>query len=316
MKPLCLSLALLPALALHAQKTQQYFDLNWKSTDVSHARFYSVVEHTDSGWYRLDYYVNGPKIQMVGLYEDSACKISSGEFTYVYPNGNLESRGRYLHNKKEGVWLTWHPNGMLADTTVYAGGNPVGTQMGWYANGSPADSATIDANGSGVEVHWFDNGNPSSAGRLSAGHKPNGRWQFFHKNGHLSAVELYAQGSLLEKQYFDESGQPMTDTTNTDRKAEFKGGTNGWLKYLDNHLAWPENYKITNSDEAAVVITMTVDENGKIQDAFVSTPFFPPFEKEALYTINRSPLWLPARNHNRMVSASFRQPVIFRQPEE
>jgi antitoxin component YwqK of YwqJK toxin-antitoxin module len=314
MKLPCLLLALLPAFALRAQKTQ-FYDFNWKETNVAHARFYSVMQQTDSGWRRLDYYVQGPTLQMAGLYEDSACKIGSGNFVYAYPDGKTETRGRYLHGKRQGLWTRWHPNGMMADSTVFENGNPVGTKMAWYTNGYPSDSAKYNADGSGVEVKWFDNGNPSSAGVLAPGYKPHGRWKFFHKNGQVSAIELYDNGKLLEKQYYDESGQAIFDTTNTDRKAEFKGGTTAWLKYLEGHLNFPQNYQIVNSDEAAVVVTMTVDEDGKVQDAFISTPFFPPFEKEALFVIRHSPLWQPARNHNRTVAAVFSQPVVFRDPE-
>ncbi|HXB95518.1 MAG TPA: energy transducer TonB [Puia sp.] len=313
MKPLYLLLALLPSFAVTAQKTQQFYDYQWKETDVAHARFYSVLEHTDSGWRRLDYFLHGPTLQMAGLYEDSSCKFPSGDFVYVYPNGNLETKGRYLHHKKQGLWLTWHPNGMMADSAVYDNGNPVGTRLGWYANGYPSDSSVYNADGSGVQVHWFDNGNPSSAGILASGSKKNGKWKFFHKNGMVSAIELYDHGLLQQRQYFDESGKPVLDTTNRDRQAEFKGGTSAWLKFLDKHLDFPADYRIANSDEAAVVITMTVDEDGKVTDAYVSTPFYPPFEKMALAAIRRSPSWEPAIDHNRRVSAVFTQPVVFQQ---
>jgi Gram-negative bacterial TonB protein C-terminal len=63
-------------------------------------------------------------------------------------------------------------------------------------------------------------------------------------------------------------------------------------------------------------VSFTIDEDGNVKDPFVSTPFFPPFEKEALYTINRSPKWLPAIEHNRCIQSSARQPVIFKNAPE
>ena len=316
MKPTCLiPLLLIQGFTVFAQKTEKFYDYQWKATDGPHARFYSIVEHTDSGYHRLDYYVHNMSLQMEGWFEDSACKIRSGKFTYLYPGKLLESTGRYLHNKKQGLWLAYHPNGMMADSTVYIDGLPIGTSMAWYNNGIPSDSCVYNSDGSGVKVGWFDNGNPSYAGRLAPDYKRYGKWQFFHKNGQTSAFELYNHGNLVDKQYFDEAGQPVLDTTNKDRDANFVGGAKAWLKYLGNHLYFPTDYTITNSDEAALVITATIDEDGKIKDAFVSTPFYPPFEKIALGALHGSPKWQPAMNHNRRVSTQFHQPVIFSQAQ-
>ena len=42
-------LSILFTASAFAQKVQKFYDYQWKETDVAHARFYSVVEHTDSG---------------------------------------------------------------------------------------------------------------------------------------------------------------------------------------------------------------------------------------------------------------------------
>ncbi len=313
MKLLTLTVLLVLAMTTYAQKSIRYYNFQWKVCEVAHARFLTITEHTDSGWHRINYYlVKTPKLKMDGWYLDSAQKIPVGQFVYVYPDQKLEMKGRYFNGRKKGTWLTYHPNGMVADSTTYLAGNPVGTSLRWYPNGYPADSSVHNPDGSGVEVTWFDNGNPSSAGLFATGRKMHGKWQFFHKNGKLSAVELYDHGQLTQKQYYDESGQPIDDTASTDRPAAFKGGDDAWSKYLDNHLHFPDHTTITNSDQAAVVVSFTIDEDGYVKDPFVSTPFFPPFEKEALYTINRSPKWLPAIEHNRFVQASARQAVIFK----
>jgi antitoxin component YwqK of YwqJK toxin-antitoxin module len=116
MKPTCFILLLLTqGLAAFAQKTEKFYDYQWKVTDGPHARFYSIVERTDSGFHRLDFYVHDMTLQM-------------------------ESSGRYLHNMKEGLWLVYHPNGMMADSTVYVNGIPIGACMAWYSNGIPSDS--------------------------------------------------------------------------------------------------------------------------------------------------------------------------------
>jgi hypothetical protein len=100
------------------------------------------------------------------------------------------------------------------------------------------------------------------------------------------------------------------------KNERFKGGTKDWLKYLGNHLSFPNDYQITNSDVAVVKVTMTVDEDGNVQDVYVNIPFYPPFEKIALDVVRRSPKWTPAIRHNRYVRSTFRQPIVFSQPEQ
>jgi hypothetical protein len=297
------------------EKIERFYTFDWQVTDGTHARFYSIVEHTDSGWHRRDYYLHGPTLQMDGWYEDSAAKIPNGPITYVYPDKKLESTGRYLHGKKDGLWMTWHYNGMLADSTVYSNGHPIGTRLSFYPNGIIEDSSIHHADGSGVIVSWHSNGNLSSAGILAPGGKKNGKWQFWHDNGKYSALELYDHDSLLQYQYYSEDGQPV-DTPRKDRNAIFKGGGNAWTEWLEDNMDWPEGYKITGADEAAIVISATIDESGNVTDVYVSTPFFPEFEKEALIILRHAPRWQPAIRHNRRVQAHIRQPVVFRQPKD
>jgi len=187
--------------------------------------------------------------------------------------------------------------------------------MKWHHNGYIADSSVYQPDGSGVEVSWFDNGNPSSAGMLAAGFKQHGRWKYFHKTGQVSAIELYDNGKLMGKQYFGEDGSSTSDTTNNDREAEFPGGLKAWGNYLGKHLFFPSQYQLVNSDKAAVVISAVIDEDGKVQDAYVKTPFYPEFDKIALNAVRSSPKWRPARNHNRNVKYYINQPVVFSQPE-
>ena len=315
MKLLALFPLALASLTASAQQIRKFYDYQWKDSDAAHARFYTVIEPTDSGWHRQDFFLHGPSLQMDGYFEDSACKKHNGKFTFAYPNKTVESTGRYLHGKKQGLWLTYHLDGSMADSTVYEAGFPVGTTLAWYANGYPSDSAVYNADGSGVHVGWFDNGNVSYAGMLSAGFKPHGIWKYYHKNGHVSAVELYDHGVLKDKQYFTENGEPMTDTTNRDSKAVFRNGEKDWQKYLGTHLYWPQNFEITNADVVVVVVTVTINEDGKVEDAYVSIPFAPRFDEIALNAVRHSPPWTPARQHNRKIKYHYRQPVTFQQSE-
>lgn len=208
------------AFCANAQKIEKYFDYEWKECTPDAARFYGLITKTDSGWHRRDYFIHDYILQMDGTYEDSACKIPNGMFYYFYANKRPSAVGRYVHGKRQGVCVSFNENGIMSDSAFFEDDNPVGVRLGWHANGYPSDSAFWQQDGSGTVINWFDNGNPSSAGRYIGWNRPHGKWQFFHNNGKLSAVETYVNGKLTDKQYFDETGAPK-DTTNHDHGAEY-----------------------------------------------------------------------------------------------
>lgn len=297
-----------------SQITTSFYDWKWRTTDVSKARFYSTVERTDSGWLRNDFFISTQKLQMKALYKDSACKIINGNAIYFYSNGNIEASGRKADDKIQGIYLSWHPNGMMADSGFYENGKITGTKFSWYPNGIMSDSFTTKNDSISVSVSWFDNGNPSSYG-IYLHDKKQGKWNYFHKNGKPAAIEMNENGKVITVDYFNEDGSQQLDTAQVSREAVFKSGPESWKNYILNKTYWPSEYKITNSDVAVVVVRFVVNEDGKVEDPFVSTPFHPLMDKIALEVIQKSPVWKPAMDHNRKVKAYFNQPVTFVQEQ-
>jgi len=296
----------------NAQSVEKFYDYKWKECKLNDARFYSVMTKTDTGYYRKDYYIREKRIQMIGNYLDSLCKVENGSFIFYHANGVPKSSGKYIHGKKEGIWLNYYNNGFMEDSTVYSGGQQIGKSLSWYPNGYRADSILLKEDRSGVHVSWFDNGIPSAVGRYSADMKQNGKWKYFHKNGNVSSIEIYDQSNLLSRQYFDENGEQINDTTNTDRDAQFVGGVDEWLKYLSTKIYFPDRYKILNGDVAAVVVSFTVNEDGRTENIFTKIPFDIRFDRIAENAIKKSPKWLPAMRHNRNVKTRFTQVVNFK----
>ena len=314
MKTLLLCIIILIADHAQAQKNKpyQYYDWQWKPCQPGEARFASLNTKTDSGWYRQDYFLGNSKLQMQGLYADSADKIRNGSFQFYYANGMQESTGRYAANKKEGLWLQYHRNGMMSDSAVFENDERTGTTLGWHANGYMSDSVVYTKNAPEVIVNWFDNGNLSSAGRRQ-GNKLEGSWQYFHKNGNPAAKEVYLNGKLQSRIYFNEEGKAEADTTNKDRDANFKGGNKAWQKFILKHIYFPEQYKLVNTDIVTVVVSALIDEEGNVTEAIVEIPFKDQFDKIALEIFKKSPPWLPAISHNRNIKQWVRQPISFSQ---
>lgn len=312
MKFCCLVLALVINFTLFAQKIESYYDWQWKPCESLKARFYSTVEKTDSGWLRYDYFLGTMKMQMKALFEDSDCKIYNGSSLFFHSNGQLSQAGRQLHNKREGICLSFYSNGMMSDSASFHNDIPEGIQLRWWPNGALKDSTAHVNDSMDVFVAWFDNGSPADAGYLLHG-KPQGKWQYFYKNGGIAALETYDNGALLTRQFFTEDGKPQADTSRAKKHAVFKTGDNAWPKWLANKLVWPYGYTFSNGDMAVTVVDMVVDEDGKVESAEVVTPFHPVFDKQAVSVIRSSPQWTPAYLHNRPVKSYFRQAVTFRE---
>ena len=296
-----------------AQKSEAYYDNNWRPCSAENARYFSITDKIDTGWIKRDFFIPEKAVQMIGTYKDQSCKIRHGYFSFYHVNKTLESTGAYSNGKKQGLWMSYHSNGIVSDSSTYLDGNIVGTSMGWFANGFVSDSAVYNADGSGIGYTWYDNGTPSSAGRYSKGYKENGKWQFFHNNGNLSALETYANGILVNKEYFDEQGASISDTTNHDRKAYYSSGSKAWGKYLDGQLYFPSQYNITSGAAAVVVLQATINEDGSVSNVVVTKHLHPAFDEIALKAIQKSPKWQPAISHNRKIKYRITQSISFSQ---
>jgi len=296
------------------QKKEAYYNFFWQSCSAENARYYSVVQKTDSGWLRDDYFLSSRSLQMHALYEDEACKIENGFCQYYHANGRPSLIERLIHGKQEGICIAYYSNGMMSDSAVFHNGRVVDKRFKWYANGYMSDSISRVNDTLEVQVGWFDDGTLSYAGYL-VNEKQAGKWKYFHHNGQVSSLEVYEKGQLISAEYFDETGQAQKDTTGVNSKAKFKGGDDAWKKYLDKHLYWPANLKFSTAATITVGVNFTVDENGKLDNVEVYLPFHPEFDNIALGTVKNSPAWTPATSHNRKVKAYLRQPISFAQPD-
>lgn len=315
MKHLALAGCIVLSLAVVGQKTERYYDYQWNPSIPENARFYSVMEKTDSGWFRNDYFLGSHSLQMRALFEDSACKIMNGSCIYFHANGSASTVGRMIHNKQEGICMIYYSNGMTADSALYHNGVPVGCRVKWHRNGYMSDSIYHVNDSLDVQVSWFDDGAIASAGYLVRG-KMEGKWKFYHHNGINSAIEVYDHGKNISKEFFNEDGNLVADTSQANGDAVLKkGGPGAWSTYLRKNLYWPNGYQFSNGNMAVVVVQFTIDEQGKVENEEVVIPFHPEFDRIALKIIHNSPEWLPAMQHNRKVKFAFRQPVTFQQEE-
>lgn len=314
-KNLTFIFCLLFLLPSNGQKKEAFYDFYWNPCDPTSARYYSTVEKTDSGWLRKDYFIGTMKLQMQVLYEDETCKIPNGNVYYYHANGNPSMIGRKVHGKKEGVCMNFHSNGMTEDSAIYKNDKAIGNKLSWHRNGYTSDSVSHVNDSLDVHVGWFDHGGHAFAGYLLYG-KRHGKWQYFHHNGKLSALIKYEKDIVVDKQYFNEDGSTLLDTSQVNKEAAFaKGGLSGWKKYLEKKLHWPHGLKFNTSAQATVGVSFSINEQGKVEDVEIVVPLHPEFDKIAERIIKESPDWVPGVLHNRKVKSWHTQPITFAQTE-
>jgi len=300
------------ATTLFSQKKESYYDYQWKPSKPSEARFYSTVEKTDSGWLRQDYFIGTRSLQMKAVYEDEECKKQNGWYAYFHPNGMLSSTGRRLHGKREGLCLKFHSNGFVADSGLFLQDRPVDIRLRWFPNGMLADSLNYLNDSMHIQLSWYDDGSISEAGYWLNDNKY-GKWKYYHKNNNPAGEEIFdRQGKMVSSIYYHEDGTELKDTSKANREARFrKGGIDGWTNYLYRNLEWPRGYEFIDGDNATVVVSFVINEEGKPENVEITVPFFPEFDKIALSVVENSPTWEPALKNNRRVKSYFQQPVTF-----
>lgn len=294
----------------HAQKKEMFYDFFWKSSKPEDARYYSTLEKTDSGWLRNDYYVHSQNLQMRALYADEDCKVNRGDYFYFHANGVPSSTGRMINGKQEGVCMRYHSNGMVLDSAYYRNGQVADKRFRWYRNGNLSDSISRVNDSMHVQAGWFETGSPAYGGYLVHG-APDRKWRYYHHNGQLSAEIVYVRGEQKSAMYFDENGNALADTSDVNREAAYKSGDAGWRKYLSKNLRWPGGLQFNTPASVTVGVTFAIDDDGKVIDAEVTTPFHKAFDEIALKIIRGSAAWNPAIVNNRKVKAYRVQPVTF-----
>lgn len=299
---------------IYCQPIREYYDYNWKPCTIDLASFYSTIESTDSGYWRKDYFIASNQLQMQALFEDPACKIHKGPYYYFYSNGNLNMSGQRNGSKYEGPCVSYWSNGMIRDSSFYQSGQKKGASLSWHNNGIMHDSSIAVNDTLSIYLSWHFDGTPAIGGYYAFG-KKHGIWKYFHPNGQEAAELVYDHGRSISKKYFSENGDllPDTATAKFNHDARFRRGGDDWLNYVYKNIYWPTGYKLENTDKVTVIVSFTVNEEGKVEDVEMEIPFYPEFDKIALEAIRKSPAWKPALLENTRIRDYYRQGITFTQ---
>jgi len=314
MKTLLTAAVLLLYFFAPAQKSETFFDYRFKPDDRS-PYYYVITEKKDSGWYREAWYVSQRSIAMQGWYKDEACRIAHGPVVWYHTTRFPSSKGFYVDDKKEGLWLGYDDEGHMTDSSTYKNDRRVGVAYHWYGNGFLHDSLIFDGQGNGVQVSWYDDGTPASGGRWKADTLKAGRWQYYDKKGNVMATEDYADGKLQVCRCYDENGNALDTALCRGKEAEPAGGAKGWQTYLQRGLQTMLEVKANSREwspgQLTVVIRFVVENDGSLSEFKPLTHYGNGVEDAIISIFRQAPRWTPGRQFGRPVRSYHTQPVTF-----
>ncbi|RYE13073.1 MAG: energy transducer TonB, partial [Sphingobacteriaceae bacterium] len=110
---------------------------------------------------------------------------------------------------------------------------------------------------------------------------------------------------------------PKQDVTDYDQvftkvevAASFPGGLDGWRRYLERNLQFPESAQ-ENGTQGVVRVQMVVDKDGNITEVQALNNPGDGLAEEAMRVIKKGPKWVPAEQNGRKVTYRFVQNVTF-----
>ena len=95
-----------------------------------------------------------------------------------------------------------------------------------------------------------------------------------------------------------------------DERAQFPGGQNEMLKYLQENLQYPEAAK-ANNVHGRVIVKFIIERDGSLSDIKVMKGIGSGCNEEAIRLIQSMPKWKPGKNKGKEVRVSMMVPVNF-----
>ena len=138
-----------------------------------------------------------------------------------YKDDQKVEEGRYLDNKKVGIWVTYYPNGVTKSRITFENGRPFGKAIMFHENGKVAEQGIwknnrwvgeyklyydngevqhefeFNQNGKrdGKQVYYAENGQKIIEGEMKEG-KEIGVWNEWYDNGDKRAEMVFNEGTL------------------------------------------------------------------------------------------------------------------------
>jgi protein TonB len=100
--------------------------------------------------------------------------------------------------------------------------------------------------------------------------------------------------------------------TKTEIEAQYPGGGDAWLYFLNHNLRYPDD-AVNNKVQGMVMVQFIVNKDSTISDVLaIFGPDKGGLREEAVRVITLSGRWIPAKQNGNAVRSYKKQPVIFK----
>ena len=203
--------------------------------------------------------------------------------------GTIQSKALYsddsLHTL-EGELCAYNIKGILIHLCTYANGKRNGPEY-WY----------------------HDNGKELEKGDNKDGNH-DGPWIGYYPSGKLAGTVTYVSGKETDVKLYNEDGSTKDEKV-FEREAQFPGGPQAWLRYMNQNLHYPD-YAVNHNIKGTVVVQFKTTKTGKIIESAVIKSVEKHIDAEALRIIRESPDWEPTLLAGLPAEAYKRQPIVFK----
>jgi antitoxin component YwqK of YwqJK toxin-antitoxin module len=110
-----------------------------KDSVANNVMVYDVVNGIKFG--RFELYTNGDHLTISGELENNE---NTGEWTYYYPSGKIESRGGFEDNILAGKWTWYYKDGTIKEEGFYIKGEREGKWVTYNENGIIQSQVTFE----------------------------------------------------------------------------------------------------------------------------------------------------------------------------
>lgn len=128
----------------------------------------------------------------------------------------------------------------------------------------------------------------------------------------LAPAQSKTAGKKTHRRHYRvaEAQAPPQIFTYVEQRAEFPGGRERMLAYVNTHLRYPDVAREAGV-EGTVMVQFAVGKDGMVTETRVMKSVWVYCDKEALRVVNSMPAWTPAKRNGQPMKSYFLLPVKF-----
>ncbi|GAA3973420.1 energy transducer TonB [Mucilaginibacter dorajii] len=314
--PLTFVLLFLASLCFAQRQNVYFLKNNGKHVEVrDSADYIRIVREPDSGSVNFnvfEYYLDG-KVQMLGKSSTVDPLTLEEQCIRFFKNGGKKTASTYKKGLLINIEYYYFPNGKIYQALTYPDNGLLYNELenNFLINECRDSTGTsLVSEGNGHYIGYDEDFKKiTEQGDVKNG-KREGVWQGRNDNRHTSFEETYNNGILVTGFAKLDDGKTVNYTKARSVAPQFRGGLDGFARYLSNNIQYPDIAR-ENNIQGKVVLSFVVEKDGRITEIKVTKSVVPVIDQEAVRVLNNSPKWVPGTMYGSPVRVQYSVPVSF-----